>query len=384
MSEKSELMDAYDRLYSAAARMMWAQMGPHWRDEDEESEWPAAWRKAWQHLEQVLLDAEAALGAPQPGEASDPARHLISRRAPGGVDRPLTFDEAVRDWKQRLDADPGYLVERGKPYWDYYMEPGSCVVIPSAPYFGMIGIFPELFHRLAPGRPEVTIGPGAADLGAVAHEAADALRAPLGVTTPTPYPGGSPWISPVSRRVSELPDLPERFETLRRAAWHAAEPMPSPESLMGSLDFTVHLKTAVAAADIRQMLAGQPAPAWREEYEQIDPARHGVVGLVSGPGDEAVPVPFEEEAADWRELNAKGATPWTPKEYQRQYYPDRGEAENVVISATRALVFAEILDEFAARLTPGRHSGLIHYSAYELGQFLIWGIGRELRAHSGF
>ncbi|WP_186319160.1 hypothetical protein [Streptomyces sp. SAJ15] len=56
----------------------------------------------------------------------------------------------------------------------------------------------------------------------------------------------------------------------------------------------------------------------------------------------------------------------------------------MVISATRALVFAEILDEFAARLTPGRNAGLIHYSAYELCQFLTWGIGRELRAHSGF
>ncbi|RLU99199.1 hypothetical protein CTZ27_14675 [Streptomyces griseocarneus] len=363
--------------------MLWAQQNTAWRKEgDSEWAWPAARSAAWLALEQVLLDAEAALGAAQPGEASDPARHLISRRAPG--DRPLTFDEAVQDWKQRLDADPGYLVERREPYLDYFMEPGSCVVVPSSPYFAMIGIFPELSHRLVTGRPGVTIGAGAADLSDVAHEAADALRAPLGIATPTPHPGNAPWISPASRRVSDLPDLPERFEALRRAAWYAAEAMPTPEELKGTLDFSVQQAAAVAAADIRQMLAGQPAYAWREEYEQIDPARHGVVGLVSGPGGEAVPVPFEKDAADWRELNAKGSLPWTPKEYQRQYYPDRGETENVVISATRALVFAEILDEFAARLTPGRNAGLIHYSAYEFGQFLTWGIGRELRAHSGF
>ncbi|TVL88437.1 hypothetical protein CD790_30715 [Streptomyces sp. SAJ15] len=290
----------------------------------------------------------------------------------------------MEDWKQRLDADPGFLVERWEPYPDYYMEPGSCVIVPSSPYFAMIGIFPELFHRLAPGRPAVTIGSGAADLCAVAHEAADALRAPLGVATPTPQPGSAPWIAPVSRPVSDLPDLPERFEALRRAAWYAAEAVPSPEELKGTLDFSVELDAAVAAADIQLMLTGQVAPAWREEYEQIDPARHSVVGLVSGPGDEAVPVPFEKDAAKWRGLNAKGSLPWTPKEYQRQYYPDRGETQNVVISATRALVFAEILDEFAARLTPGLNAGLIHYSAYELGQFFTWGIGRELSDHSGF
>ncbi|MER5780311.1 hypothetical protein ABT104_01090 [Streptomyces mobaraensis] len=383
MTEQLNMADAYEQVYSAAARMLWAQQGPSWRQEDDpEWTWPAARRAAWQALEQVLLDAEAALGASEPGEASDPGRHLISRRGPG--DRPLTFDEAVQDWKRRLDEDPGFLVERREPYPDYYMEPGSCVIIPSSPYLAMIGIFPELFYRLAPGRPAVTIGSGAADLCAVAHEAADALRAPLGIATPTPHPGNASWIASVSRPVSDLPDLPERFEALRRAAWNAAEAMPSPDELKGTLDFSVQMEAAVAGADIRMMLAGQAAPAWREEYQQIDPARHGVVGLVSGPAGEAVPVPFEKDAADWRGLNAKGTLPWTPEDYQRQYYPDRDGTQNVVISATRAMVFAEILDEFAARLTPGRNAGLIHYNAYELGQFLTWGIGRELRAHAGF
>ncbi|MBZ4321537.1 hypothetical protein [Streptomyces huiliensis] len=381
MTEQMTLTDAYEQVYSAAARMLWAQQGPDWRDEHE-SEWPTARRKAWQHLEQALRDAEKALGSPHPGETSDPARHLISRRGPGN--RPLAFDEAVLDWKQRLDADPGFLVERQEPYPDYYMEPGACVIIPSSTYFATIGIFPELFHRLAPGRPAVTIGSGATDLCVVAHEAADALRAPLGIATPTPHPGKAPWIASVSRPVSDLPDLPERFETLRRAAWSAAEAMPSPEELKGTLDFTVELSAAQAAADIQRMLAGHPAPAWREEYEQIDPTRHSVVGLVSGPEEDAKPVSFEKCATDWRGLNAKGSLPWTPEEYQRQYYPDRGETQNVVISATRALVFAEILDEYAARLTPGRSTGLIHYSAYEIGQFLLWRIGRELSDHVGF
>lgn len=379
MGEQLNVADAYERVYSTAARMLWAQEYAAWRTES--SDWPTERRAAWQALEEVLIDTDAALGAPLPGEPSDPARHLISRRAPGPVDRPLTFDEAVRDWKQRLADDPGYLVERMEPYPDYYMEPGSCVVVPSSRHFAMIGIFHELFYRMAPGRPAVTLGADSADLSAVAHEAADALRAPLGLAA-TPHPGTAPWIAPVSRRVVDVPGLEDRFETLCRAAWRAAEAVPSVEELRAAMDLSVRVSAARAATDLLHLLSGHPVPAWREEYEQIDPARHGVVGLVSGDSGPR-PTTFQEEAADWRGLFAKGPVPWTPAEYQRQFHPDRGETD-VVLSATRALVFAELLDEYAARLHPGQRSGLMHYSAYAFGQFVLGDIGRELREHVGF
>ncbi|GHG56716.1 hypothetical protein [Streptomyces griseocarneus] len=380
MSEQTALADAYERLYSASARMLWAQEYPAWRQED--SQWPAARREAWQALEQVLLEADASLGAPGQGEVSDPSRHLISRRAPGAVDRPLPFHEAVQDWRQRLAADPGFLVERMTPSPDFYMEPGACVVVPRARHFLMTGIFHELFFRVAPGRPGISLGPEAAELSAVAHEAADALRAPLGLTVPTPIPGAAPWITPVPHRFTDLPGLETRLEALRRAAWPAAETVPTVEEKKASADFSLRISVCKAAADVRELLAGRPAPAWREQYEQIDPARHGVVGLdadASGPR----PTSFAEEAAAWRRAFAKGPSPWTPEEYQRQFYPDRGE-KDVALSATRALVFAELLDEFAARHYPGRQSGLIHYSAYEFGQFVREEFGREMRDHVGF
>ncbi|MFI9305693.1 hypothetical protein [Streptomyces triculaminicus] len=380
MSEQTTLADAYERVYSIAARMLWAQGHPAWREEG--SEWPESRRAAWRSLEQVLLDSEVSSRTPRAGELSDPSRHLISRRAPGSTDRPLSFDEAVQDWRRRLDSDPGYLVERDEPYPDYYMAPGACVVLPPARHLALIGIFHELFHRIAPGRPGIVLGPDAADLSAVSHEAADALRAPLGLTVPTPHPVTAPWVDPSPHRVSDVPDLTAKFEALRRAAWLAAEALPSPEEVIETVDFSVSLSAARAAADLLQLLAGHPAPAWREEYEEIDPSRHGVVGLDSDDSG-THPTPFAKEAASWRSLFAKSPDPWTPTTYQRQFQPDRGE-DDVVLSATRALVLAELLDEFAARHVPGRQSGLIHYSAYEFGQFAVWEIGRELRSHAGF
>lgn len=99
------------------------------------------------------------------GELSDPARHVIARRAPGGADRPLTFDEALRDWEERLAADPGYLVERKEGgFTDLFMGPGLCVVIPHARQLKTLSILRELYRRLAPGRPAVVIGSEAAEL----------------------------------------------------------------------------------------------------------------------------------------------------------------------------------------------------------------------------
>ncbi|GAA1893133.1 hypothetical protein GCM10009753_22250 [Streptantibioticus ferralitis] len=359
--------------------MLWVQENPAWRQDV----WPQERRVAWGELEAVLRDADANL--PQSGTLSDPARHLLSRRAAGadGQDRPITFDEAVRDWKARLEADPGFLEARQEPFPDYYMEPGACVVVHPSRHLAMVGIFPELFHRLAPGRPGCTIGADAAELSQLAHEAADALRAPLTGQAATSHPGAAPWISPSSQRVSDVPDLTERYERLSRAAWRAAETVPSREELRAASDYSVKREVADAAGAVTQLLAGRQVQVWREEFDFMDPARHIMHAIDTGDDGEDRPLSFAESADRWRKLFAQGPLPWTPAEYQVQFHPDRGETD-IALSATRALVFAELLDEFAARVYPGREAGVIEFGAYELGQFVTWGIGRELRAHSGF
>ncbi len=376
---QGNLAERYEQLYSAAARLLWAQEAPTWRDDT----WPLKRRLAWRELESVLRDADEHL--PQPGALSDPTRHLLSRRAAGadGHDRPIPFDEAVRDWTARLEADPGFLEERQEPFPDYYMEPGACVVVPPARHLAVIGIFPELFHRLAPGRPACTIGTEAAELSRLAHEAADALRAPLTGQAATPHPGQAAWISPSSQPVSAVPDLAQRYERLSRAAWRAAEAVPTREELRAAADYTVTRQAADAAVAVTRLLAGHSVQVWREEREVINPAHHLLPGVVSDGKGGVRPVTFENKAASWRKLFSQGPMPWVPTEYQRQFHLDRGE-KDIALSAARALVLAEIIDEFAARVFPDRHSGMIEFSAYEFVQFIKWGIGRELRAHSGF
>ncbi|MFC9931877.1 hypothetical protein [Streptomyces sp. NPDC127190] len=91
---------------------------------------------------------------------------------------------------------------------------------------------------------------------------------------------------------------------------------------------------------------------------------------------------MEDQAAAWAQAFAAGPAPWTPAE--RQFPPERHiGAEEVVLSATRAVVLAELLDELAARLRPGMHTGRIHYSAYDLCYFIDKRFRRELGAHVG-
>ncbi|MGW7002830.1 hypothetical protein ACWGCW_08375 [Streptomyces sp. NPDC054933] len=376
---QGNLAERYEQVYSAAARMLWVQENPNWRREV----WPEQRRAAWAELEAVLRDADEHL--PMVGPLSDPTRHLLSRRSagPDSQDRPISFDEAVSDWKARLEADPGFLEARQEPFPDYYMEPGACVVVHPHRHLVMVGIFLDLFHRLAPGRPSCTIGAEAAELSQLVHEAADALRAPLTGQTATPHPGEARWISPTSQRVSAVPGLAERYERLCQAAWRAAETVPSKEELKAARDYSVKRDVADTAVLLKQLLTGQAVQVWREQREQVDPAHHLLPGLVSDDKGRERPLSFLEECTDWREAIAETPAPSTPTEYQRQFYPDRGETD-IALSATRALVFAEILDEFAARVYPGRVSGMIEFSAYEFVQFIKWGIGRELRAHSGF
>ncbi|MER6122878.1 hypothetical protein ABT173_09370 [Streptomyces sp. NPDC001795] len=375
MTDHQEMAAAYEQLYSAAARMLWSQGYPAWRPgyEDEQVGWPQERSTPWRALEAFMLSGDAE--GPRAGEPSDPARHLVSRRAPGGEDRPLGFQEALADWTTRLDADPGYLE-------DYNLRPGACVIIPSARHWIAVFALRELAFRMAPGRPPVTIGADAARLSALAHEAADALRAPLAAPAPAPYPpGAAPWIAPASRRVSDVPDLRARLKELRGAAWRAAEVIPSPEELKASTDFSLVMETAVAASDVLALLGGRPAPVWRDDPEGIDPSRHLAWGssVTDGQGQ---PKSFAEEADYWARTFTETPPPWTPAEYQRPPDRDRGETD-VVLSTTRAVVLAELLDELAARLRPGLYSDVIHYSAYDLVHFIDQRFRRELGAHVG-
>ncbi|MEV5988655.1 hypothetical protein AB0L85_27215 [Streptomyces sp. NPDC052051] len=376
MTGRQEQAAAYEQLYTATARMLWSQESPDWRPgyEDEQFGWPPERCAAWQTLENCLLAADAE--QPKAGEPSDPARHLITRRAPGGEDRPLGFQEALDEWITRLDADQGYLVNE-------QLQPGACVMTTGARHLQTVAVLRELAFRLAPGRPPVTIGPGAARLSAMAHEAANALRAPLGVTAPTPYtPGTEPWIAPTSRPVSDLPDLPTRLEELRAAAWRAAEAVPTPEESKANLkDFSVMMEASVAASDVLTLLQSRPASVWREQFDRIDPAIHLTSTSYTPDGQQQAET-FDEEADTWAGAFARGPMPWTPAKYQDPPRRHLGSQE-VVLSATRAVVFAEMLDELAARLRPGMHTGRIHYSAYDLCHFIDQRFGRELGEHIG-
>ncbi|MFI0817268.1 hypothetical protein ACH4TX_12280 [Streptomyces sp. NPDC021098] len=369
MSGTSETLARFERVYSAASRMLYAQEAPAWR---EHPQWPEERKAAFQELERLLL--ETGRTAPQAGEPSDPARHLISRRAAGSEDRPLTFGEAAEEWRQRLREDPGPLVERREPFHELYMEPGACVLIPSGRHLATTGVFWEMFARLAPGRPAMTMGQDGAELSRLAHEAADALRAPLGVPTPTPAPGEASWISTGTRWAVGIPDLARELDELSRAAWRAAETLPSPEEIKATRDFSVKFSVKMAAAKaalaLREVLTRDDAPAWRERVEGIDPAAHGTVGL----GTDGTPWSLASQAASWRELFDAERKPWTPAIYELPPEPELG-ATDTVLSAAVAHVFAEILDEFSARLRPGHHSGILHFDAFELGQFIVGEFG---------
>ncbi|MEV5988653.1 hypothetical protein AB0L85_27205 [Streptomyces sp. NPDC052051] len=376
MTGRQDQAAAYEQLYTAAARMLWSQENPTWRRKEQHPRfgWPPERCAAWQALENCLLAADAE--QPKAGEPSDPARHLITRRAPGGEDRPLGFQEALDEWITRLDADQGYLV-------DEQLQPGACVMTSAIRHWLTAFALRELAFRMAPGRPPVTIGPGAAKLSAMAHEAANALRTPLDITAPTPHtPGTEPWITSTPRPVSDLPDLSARLEELRAVAWRAAEAVPTTDELKATVDFTVMMEASVAASDVLTLLQGRPAPAWREFLDGIDPAHHLAWGAYTDNEQRRRPESLRAEADKWAEALADDPTPWTLTKYQDPPARHMG-AEVVVLSSTRAAVFAELLDELAARLRPGMHTGRIHYSAYDLCHFIDHRFRRELGEHIG-
>ncbi|WP_139140963.1 hypothetical protein [Streptomyces oceani] len=377
MTSSDSQLAEFERVYSAAARMLWAQENTSWRDDS--AGWPEQRRHAFLTLEEQLKDAapEPAL----PGDPIDPARHLISRHASGADNRPLAFSEAVTEWRERLNEDPGFLVPLRKPFPDYYMEPGSCVIIPYGTHLSMTGVFPEIFHRLAPGRPPLTMGQGGAELSEVAHQAAQSLRAPLGIpaaATPT-----SQQICGDIRWATQITHIETRLDRLKQAAWVAIETLPTPEEHKRNPDFSLQMGMLRTGVNLRRLLHGEPVHAWQETYEHIDPTEDRTPSVFDDGTGKKRAIPLREMSKQWNEGFSRNPQPWTPKTYQRQYDPNRGESQ-VVLSRANALVFSEILVEYSARIYPTRHTGLVHFDAIELGQFIKWEFGRSIRSHVGF
>lgn len=278
MSGQTDLAYAYDAVYSAASRMMWVQQNRLWRLDSLGGGWPEERRQAWRELEAALSVSEHGL-EPREGEPSDPARHLISRRAAGPIDRPVTFPEAVGEWKARMASDPGPYEPRMEPYPDDYLVAGRAVVVPENHMLRLTAPLPDLAHRLAPGRPPVTIAGNTAELSRLVHEAADGLREALGTSVPTPHPADAVRVARVSHRPSDVNDLQVRYEALARAAWHAAENVPTLNEIRESGKFSMRPAASKAARDLEDLLAGRSGVFWQESHEVIDPRVHTVSGV---------------------------------------------------------------------------------------------------------
>ncbi|MBX9389435.1 hypothetical protein ACFPZ0_13960 [Streptomonospora nanhaiensis] len=332
------LGERFERLYSLAARMLWAQGEPAWRG----SGWPAERARAWRDLERVLAEDPGSDVGP-PGPAPDPARHLLSRWAADGG-RPLGFAAAVGAWEERLDADPGTLVVRDTAPSGTAVAPDRAVVLADRWYSTVRDLLDELAHRLAPGRPVAGLSPEAAPLSARLHELADALRRPVTGTPATPHPAEAMPAPAPSRPLAERPDLPAAYERLRGAARRAAK------SVTGGMDLSLAPEVPAAARDVLRAAAEEPVPEWRERHEGIDPARHMAYGYRwtdTGGG----PLGFAQRAAEITADLADTPAPAAPEDYlpPPEEVPDR---DWTVLSHAGALVRADLLDELAARLHP--------------------------------
>ncbi|MBV2365850.1 hypothetical protein ACFPZ0_06270 [Streptomonospora nanhaiensis] len=356
----------YRRVYSAAARMLWLQGTPAWR---EPGPWPADRRAAWSRLADLLgQDPHPAA----PGAPAAPARHMIAAvngHRPGTA--PVTFGAAVESWRALLRAEAAR--PPGEPH-------GAAAAVSAGWLLVAVSLLDELAHRLAPGRPAHTVAPEGAVLAAALHENADALRAAArgtGIPAPVPAVREVAQIADGPGPVGERADLAEHHPRLRAAARAAAETVPTRAELRAAGDFSVPRPVADAAQDLLAVLADPRRPAWREAHDTLDPARH----LVAAPrweGTEARPVGFAERAAELRAASdgEAGPRPWAG---DPDFGPEPGE-RIAVLTPARAAVLAAALDELAARLRPGRVVGTVHVDGLHAGRFLVHEFGAALRA----
>ncbi|MBX9390161.1 hypothetical protein ACFPZ0_18785 [Streptomonospora nanhaiensis] len=338
----------YERIYSAAARMLWAQPTMRWHGAD----WPAERRAAWRDLEAEL---RALPPAPEePGAPSDPARHLLVRRT--ADDRPLPLAAAAREWRERLRAG-GHVRHPQDLLLDVpelrdtpVFPPGVGLLCASGWVTGPASLLAELDHRLAPGTPACVVGPEARELSSALHAAADRLRAPFGAPAVTPHPADAPWIG--GAPAAAEPPAPHRLDRLRRAARRAAEEVPTRERWRAEREVAVDPDVVDAAEALVRVLDGDPAAA-------RDPRPDPVRSLLC----RGEPAPFGEEARAWRALLEAEPAPRAP-EPGEVFQPPTAERRWKAMSRAVAEVAAEMLDELAARLAPGRAADAVRFDAY--------------------
>ncbi|MEU3018460.1 MULTISPECIES: hypothetical protein [unclassified Nocardiopsis] len=351
MPSEGKARAEYERLYSAAAWML-ALEHPWSRKRG----WSQERMTAWCDLARVLAsDARDTSG---PGDPSDPTRHLLTRRGPG--DQPVPLAGAARDWWARLEGagqfrHPGYvLLDHPEIYGDVAFEPGSCVIVTDRWVSAVARVTADLERRLAPGLPACEIAPEAGTLSVTLHEIADHLRGAITGRGPTPRPGRASWVASTPEPFATRADTSRR-ELLREVARRAADQIPSRERLIAAKDRSVGRKTALAAQTLRRVLAGEEDQPWRDRGT-MDPG-HALMAGSRDPSFRSMDEKFR------RELFGESPLPRVPveREYAEPYRP--GEPLWKALVPGTVDVVAEILDEAAARLEPGRSTAMVGYDA---------------------
>ncbi|MFC0626938.1 hypothetical protein [Kribbella deserti] len=318
-------MADFGQLYSVAARMLGAQGSPTWR----EDRWPAQRRVTFTELEAELTGAGFE-------NSGDPARDLVTIGA--------TFPVAAISLTEYVQADPEGVDDP--------------LVLAGPLHTAISGALDELAARLAPGRPDVAIGSAGAEASESLQELATAIRA--GLDQP---PSAPRRILADSVPVSADPATHERLAAFAKTA---ADAVPAPDELGD--DFSVRYDVAVAAADLRALVAGENVPAWRERQPGIEADRH-LVTAYRWEGAEGRPVDLAEWAAELREALSAAGAPWRPTP-DKPVPAESAEKAWILYPKRQALVTADLLDELAVRLAPGAKVGLIHFSSYPLQQFI--------------
>ncbi|WP_017588212.1 hypothetical protein [Nocardiopsis ganjiahuensis] len=347
-------LDDYLRVYQASARLFWRSSRP-WPDTLEGQ--PQECRDAWAHLEQVL--AEAFPVPTNPGAPSDPTRHLITRR--GSDNRPVTLSDAAHDWLTRVQEQPGapyprdVIAEHPEMHGQKTLTTDFVLVTNDwcAMAMKMVG---ELQHRLAPGRPACTISANAQGLPDTLRHAADQLRNALaGHVTPSPVPDSPLPLAapaPFPRDIDS-----ERLDRLCWAAFDVVERTPGLAAVKAGEAETPDVQVSKAVDVLRRTLAGEEPNPWQGFNPRVNPAD----SLVGSSED----LSFTDYLNRVRTgVMADQPAPWVPAAPVLIDTGDEGIAYTG-IPFPAAEVLIEVLDEVAARLTPGIHTETIGIDTYQ-------------------